>query len=174
MRAVIDLSSAGRQLTNFPSSSTVCVHAEQRSSGQHDVPLQGCWAYQALASLSNMPMIKIFGVTPSARFPKDENNARLATTFGGRDRPYFRCLGPGEKQARDAVIKLANSSREGSILIEYETKEHPLTGTSYRSVRRPSYFYVMRRSGAEPEPNAGPRSTRQRLQADGSVRNLHS
>ena len=111
----------------------------------------GILSYQTLASLLNMLMMKIFGFTTSARFPKDENNARLASTFGARDRPYFRCLGPGEKRAKDAMIKLANSSREGSKLIEHATKELPLTGTLYRSVRRPSYFYVMRRSGAEPE-----------------------
>jgi hypothetical protein len=53
----------------------------------------------------------------SACFPKDGNNARLASTLGARDRPYFRCFGPGEKRDTDATIKLANSSREGNMLI---------------------------------------------------------
>lgn len=82
---------------------------------------------------------------------------------------YFRCLGLGEKRAKGAMIKLANSSREGSILIEHATKEAPLTGTSYRSVRRPSYFYVMRRSGAEPEPKCGSKVHEASLQADEAV-----
>jgi hypothetical protein len=77
-----------------------------------------------------MLMMKIFGFTTSARFPKDESNAHIASTFGARDRPYFRCLGPEEKRAKDAMIKLANSNREGSKLIEHATKELPLTGTS--------------------------------------------
>ena len=134
----------------------------------------GILSYQTLASLSNILILKIFEVTTSARFPKDENNARLASTFGARDRRYFRCLGPGEKRVKDAMTKLANSSREGSILIEHATKELPLTGTSYRSVGRPSYFYVMRRSGVEPEPKCRPKVHEARLQADESVTNLHA
>jgi hypothetical protein len=112
----------------------------------------GILSYQTLASLSNMLMMKIFGVMMLLHFLKDGDNARLVSTFGARDRPYFRCLGPGEKRAKGPMIKFANSSREGSILTEHATKELPPTGTSYQSVRRPSYFYVMRRSGAEPEP----------------------
>src|SRR5947209_5514597 len=100
----------------------------------------GILSYQTLASLSNMLMMKIFGVTMLPRFPKDGDNARLVSTFGARDRPYFRCLGPGEKRAREAMIKFANSSREGSILTEHATKELPLIGTPHQSLRRPSYL----------------------------------
>jgi hypothetical protein len=83
-------------------------------------------------------------------------------------------LGTRRKASKDAMIKLANGSREGSILIERATKGLPLTGTSNRSVRRPSYFYVMRRSGTEPEPKCRPKVHEARLPADESVRNLHA
>jgi hypothetical protein len=92
----------------------------------------GILSYQTLASLSNMLMMKIFGVMMLLPFLKDGDNARLVSTFGARDRPYFRCLGPGEKRAKGPMIKFANSSREGSILTEHATKELPPTGTSYQ------------------------------------------
>ena len=63
-----------------------------------------------------MVMIKIFGVTTSARFAYDWGNDLRNSIFGVRDKPYFLCLGPGEKRVKEATMKLAKSSKAKSVL----------------------------------------------------------
>lgn len=73
------------------------------------------------------------------------------------------------------MIKFARSSREGSKLTENATKELPRTGTRIKVwVPIVLYFYVMRRSGAEPEPKCWSKVHEASLQADEAVRNLHT
>jgi hypothetical protein len=150
-RSCIDLFLAGRQLTGFPSFGKVCVWVERRGSEQRDVHCKDV-RHIVVPDISHAVEHaddEDLRSDDAPRFPKGEDNTYLVSTFGARDRPYFHCLGLGEKRAKEAMIKFANSSREGSILIEHATKELPLTGTPLQSVRCPSYFYVMWRLGIQ-------------------------
>ena len=86
-QSYIDLSFAGRQLTNFPSFGTVCARVEREALGSvmFFARILGILSYQTVATLSNMLVMKTFGVAMLPRFPKDEDNACLVLTFGARD-----------------------------------------------------------------------------------------
>jgi hypothetical protein len=86
-QSYIDLSFAGRQLTSFPSFGTVCAQVEREAPGSviFFARTLGVLSYQTVATLSNMLVMKIFGVAMLPRFPKDEDNACLVSTFGARD-----------------------------------------------------------------------------------------
>jgi hypothetical protein len=62
-----------------------------------------------------MLMMKILGVTTSARFSYDQGIDLRASIFGKGDRPYFLSFIPGEKRAKDAEIKLTNSNNDSSM-----------------------------------------------------------
>jgi hypothetical protein len=157
------------QLTNIASAGAVRIGEEWRGTGHRDVlpenarhpfipnfcftrKLRGTRIRVRIRARARsrhgrltMLMMKILGVTTSARFSYDQGIDLRASIFGKGDRPYFLSFIPGEKRAKDAEIKLTNSNNDSSMF-ENRHRQSLWPWTRDHNARRPSHVFVVRTS----------------------------